>query len=178
MKRQHPISQLARTCSASTTVCVGQSYEVTTPTVATLGTNLVSYWNLDEASGTRADAVGANPLTAINNPGQAAGVVGQAVQPNAASHQALQVSSASTLTGGDTNFAMALWFYVDQPQYQILLSKDAGSASQLEYLLELTSSNGLRFYVSASASCFVSKYIWRGMLFRGFDAWVYPTCNR
>jgi hypothetical protein len=42
------------------------------------------YWKLDEASATRYDATGTNPLAATNSPGQVAGVVGSAVQLNGA----------------------------------------------------------------------------------------------
>jgi hypothetical protein len=45
-------------------------------------TGLTSYFRLDEASGIRADAMGVNTLTAINNPGSAVGKVGNAVSLN------------------------------------------------------------------------------------------------
>lgn len=41
--------------------------------------NLISYYKMDEASGTRADSTTNWPLTAVNNPGSAAGIIGNGV---------------------------------------------------------------------------------------------------
>lgn len=50
----------------------------TAPVVHPLLTDLVSYWRLEEASGTRYDSYGTNHLTEVNTVGQVAGKVGNA----------------------------------------------------------------------------------------------------
>jgi hypothetical protein len=68
------------------------SYNATAP-VHLLNT-LISYWKLDETSGTRADSQGANPLTAVNPTGSATGKIGNG---------ALFVPASSTVLDHMTN---------------------------------------------------------------------------
>jgi hypothetical protein len=62
---------------------------VTGLVMSTLVNGLVSYWKLDEASGTRVDAVGTNHLTPTNAPIGALGKIGNACDFEADSTQFL-----------------------------------------------------------------------------------------
>lgn len=74
---------------------------------------LVSYWSLNEASGTRLDRHGTNHLTDNNTVGQAAGKVGQAAQFVAANSEYLSISDNASLRAGNTSFTIAAWVWAD-----------------------------------------------------------------
>lgn len=56
---------------------------------------IVSYWPLDEASGTRSDLIGTNHLSPINSPASAAGLVGTATDFESSSSQYLKIVNAA-----------------------------------------------------------------------------------
>ena len=75
-----------------------------------LNNGIVSFWNLDEASGARADGPGANPLLEVNGPiGSTTGVEGDAATFVGASNQILEVASTSVLMGPPGSFSVAGW---------------------------------------------------------------------
>lgn len=76
-------------------------------------TNLISYWPLDEASGTRSDAYGSNHLTDNNTVGQAAGKVGNAADFIAANLEYLNRADNALLSMGDIDFTLACWVWVN-----------------------------------------------------------------
>ena len=49
--------------------------------------DMISFWELEESSGTRADAHGAHTLTDNNTVGQGTGVVGNCADLNSAQHR-------------------------------------------------------------------------------------------
>jgi hypothetical protein len=69
---------------------------------------LISYWTLDEATGTRVDSHGTNPLTPINAPIGAAGKVGNGVDLETGSSQYLSYDDPAPVNNDD--FTYALWF--------------------------------------------------------------------
>ena len=71
-------------------------------------TGLVSYWKLDETTGTRVDSVGTNHLTPTNAPGSAAGKIGTACDFESTSSQYLSHADPTPL--GDEDFTYSLWF--------------------------------------------------------------------
>jgi hypothetical protein len=71
---------------------------------------LVSYWKLDETSGTRADSVGSNHLTDNNTVGYAAGKIGNAASFVQANNEYL--SKSGLLLGGLSAFTVSGWLYV------------------------------------------------------------------
>ena len=79
--------------------------------------SLISFWELEEASGTRVDAVtaSANDLTANNTPGSAAGKVGTAlsctrdVPYNSATVEFLSRADNASLSVGDIDFTICCW---------------------------------------------------------------------
>lgn len=76
-------------------------------------TNLVSFWSLDETSGTRNDAHGSNHLTDNNTVTQAVGKVGNAAQFTAANSEYLSAGDNDGLDVGTGDFSTALWIYAD-----------------------------------------------------------------
>lgn len=72
---------------------------------------LESYWPLDEASGTRADAHGANHLTDNNTVGSATGKIGNAALFVAANSENLSHADNASLSLGDEDFTVAAWIH-------------------------------------------------------------------
>lgn len=83
------------------------------PAVDPLRRDLVAYWRLDEASGTRYDAVGTSHLSQTNGVGQADGKLGKAASFVAANSQYLSCADNTALSMGDIDFTIAAWAYLD-----------------------------------------------------------------
>ena len=90
---------------------------------ATLTNGLVSYWTLDEASGTRADSVGSNDLTDNNTVGNVAGVFNDAANFISANSESLLRSSQITDWQGE--WTIATWFKQSTEQNHELISIDS-----------------------------------------------------
>jgi hypothetical protein len=85
-----------------------------------LRTNLISFWELEAASGTRVDAVvaSANDLTDTNTVTQSTGKVGQAAQFTGANNESLHRVHNASLTTGDIEQTFCVWVYLDsKPGY-------------------------------------------------------------
>lgn len=76
--------------------------------------SLISYWKLDEASGTRYDSHGTNDLTDNNTVGSATGKVGNAADFIYANTESLTKSDNSDLSVGDIDFTICAWVKFDQ----------------------------------------------------------------
>src|SRR5215217_5866024 len=74
-----------------------------------LQNNLVGYWTLGEASGTRNDSIGSNHLTSNNGVGQTTGKQGSAASFVRASSQYLSITDNAALSTGDIDFAVGVW---------------------------------------------------------------------
>lgn len=74
---------------------------------------LISYWKLEEASGTRVDSYGTNDLTDNNTVTQAEGKLGQAAQFTRANSEYLSIADNASLSTGDIDFTMAVWVSPD-----------------------------------------------------------------
>lgn len=74
-------------------------------------TNLISYWKLEEASGTRADSHGSHNLTDNNTVTQAGGKSGNAAEFLRANQEYLSVASHANFTPGAGSFSFTLWVY-------------------------------------------------------------------
>lgn len=107
----------------------------------TLTLSLISYWKMEEASGTRDDAVGSNDLTPTNAPGNAAGKLGNAAAFVGASSQQLTKTSNAGLQTGNIDFTIAAWVYPESVTgTQCIIAKtdeDTGNANGYEYMLYL-----------------------------------------
>lgn len=97
--------------------------------------NLVSYWSLDEASGTRVDSHGSNNLTDNNTVGSTTGVVSNAASFVAANSEYLSHASNTDLQTGDIDFTLAAWAKLNtKGAYETVVSKDQYDTSR-EYLV-------------------------------------------
>jgi hypothetical protein len=77
--------------------------------VSTLYTGLVSYWKMDEASGTRSDSVGTNHLTDNNTVTSGAGILGTAGTYVAGNGEFLSVADNPTISFADNDFSFSVW---------------------------------------------------------------------
>lgn len=106
--------------------------------VSPLLTNLISYWSLEEASGTRNDAHGTNHLTDNNSVTQTTGKVGNAAQFVRANSESLSRTSNASLQAGDIDLTMACWVYLaSNSEFQGIAGKWAVSPNK-EYMLNYT----------------------------------------
>jgi len=122
-------------------------------------TGLVSFWKLDEASGSRADSHGSNTLTDNNTVGQGASITAApystAADMVAANSEFLSDTDNAELSTGDVNFCFSFWVKFDSvSQNQPVLCKAVSpwSATNEEYRLLLLSSGTLRWRVSDGVS--------------------------
>lgn len=113
------------------------------PAPSSLLTGLVAYWQLEEASGNRADATGrGNTLAPTNTPGNAAGRVSNAVQFVAASSQDLHATSNADMQIGDNTATIACWAYLDTKTVErTVLCKYGGAAANWEYGIRYNATN-------------------------------------
>ena len=76
--------------------------------------NLVAYWRLEEASGSRVDATGrGNTLTSNSAVGVVAGRVNSGASFIASSGQYLSIADNADLSTGNIDFTVAAWVYFD-----------------------------------------------------------------
>jgi len=127
---------------------------VATAVPSTLLDNIVAYWKLDEASGTREDSVGSNDLTDNNTVTQAQGKVDEAAQftneyPNP--YEYLSHADNADLSTGDIDFTIAAWVYGDRTpesnEYWGIVTKDSDSDSREYFLIWNGNENRFHFRV-------------------------------
>lgn len=117
----------------------------TVDTGGTLDNGLVSYWKLDEASGTRVDSKGGINLTSGLRVTQ---IIGEKVGNSAGfSGSPVLQSSSSALQTGDTSFTFAGWFRINSNYIQMPFGKTSTTASQREYRLQYHTSRRFDFEV-------------------------------
>lgn len=118
----------------------------------TLTLSLVSYWQLEEVSGTRVDSFGDNDLTPTNSPVNATGIVGNAVALVGSSSQQLVVANNATLQSGNIDHTIAAWFYPTTLTSGCIVTKndvDVGfNAAGYEWMLYQVSNTKVRFLVA------------------------------
>lgn len=119
---------------------------------------LVAYWPLDEASGTRRDAWGANHLTDNASVGQAVGKVAGAAQFTAASNNYLSCSGTGALALGDIDLTLACWAYFDTlSANRDLLAQTDTTGNQRGYALFFrVTGTMLRFQASTDGVTFIT----------------------
>jgi hypothetical protein len=76
-------------------------------------TGLISWWSLDETSGTRADSHGTNDLTDVNTVGYASGKISNAGDFEADNNESLYIASNSDVTTGNIDFTFCGWAYFE-----------------------------------------------------------------
>jgi hypothetical protein len=90
-------------------VAASRPKSLSAPAASTLLLGLVSYWPLEEASGTRYDVVGTNHLTDNNTVTSAAGKVDTSAEFTAANSESLSINSNTSIQCGDIDFTFAAW---------------------------------------------------------------------
>jgi len=117
--------------------------------------NLVSYWKLDEASGTREDAHGSNDLTDNNTVVSDPGKINDAAEFVDANSESLTHASNSDLQGGDTDWTFAAWVkFNDLSGEPGIASKDGewglyystGNGRLQGYIVDTTPANNHAFF--------------------------------
>ena len=117
--------------------------------------NLISWWKLDETSGTRYDAHGSNDLSDINTVGYAAGKKGNAANFTAANTEYLKIDDNASLSFANESFTIVSWckFKTVAAAGQVILGKwDYGYGKNEYVLLKLGSEYQLSFVVSSGGA--------------------------
>ncbi len=120
-----------------------------------LSDSLISFWELEEASGTRADAKGSNPLADNNTVTSAAAIVGTGAVTTAANLEYLSAASNASLQMGDIDFTIAGWFKVNINASSGLVTKDSDAPSSRDYTLDWESGS-YRFYFNGGGTSIVT----------------------
>jgi len=120
---------------------------------ATLTDGLVSYWTLDEASGTRADSVGTNHLTDNNTVTSVAGVFNDAASFVAANSEYLShVDDGAALSiDGDKTFAAWVYRTTAGANMAIVSQRTSGNGA---YQLYFDTADKLHAYITDSVAGF------------------------
>lgn len=127
---------------------------------STLLTSLVSWWSLDEASGSRADSHGSNTLTDNNTVTQATGKVSNAGQFTYANSEWLSKATPTGVNGGNTDWTIQAWVYADSfsggsdkfPGIVILGGAGLLGAGDNDYLLVHDNGDTFEFFSSNGSS--------------------------
>lgn len=123
-------------------------------THSTLTTGLVSYWELEETSGTRTDSHGSNDLTDNNTVTSGTGIIGNGADFTASNSESLSITDASQ-TGLDITGDISISFWVNietdpvSSGAMFFIDKgNTGGASTRGYMVYIYESSGniiLRF---------------------------------
>jgi hypothetical protein len=128
-------------------------------------TDLVSFWKLDEASGTRVDAFGSNDLTDNNTVGQATSLTGVPYtegadfEKNNTEYLSISDASQSWLSPLSSDFSVSVWVKFESlpggSAFAIIGQDDYGTGTSTDrsWLLSyLTTTNRFTFYLFGGAS--------------------------
>lgn len=101
--------------------------------------SLISYWKLDEASGSRDDSHGTNHLTDNGSVGSGTGKIGTAADITTTTY--LSCADNAALSTGDIDFTISVWCKADSfsGAYGQVLSKWSTDDANNEYLIDYTS---------------------------------------
>ena len=125
-------------------------------------TNLVSYWKLDEASGSRADSHGSNTLTDDSTVGSTAGKIGNAANFVAASTDSLSCADNASLRLSGTDASISLWVKLATKAATQMLVTKWNFGFNLEYAIDyVTGTDRLRLSIgngSANFHAFADSY--------------------
>jgi len=115
-------------------------------------TGLVSYWKLNEASGTRVDSVGSNNLTDNNTVTRVLGKQSGAANFTSANSEYLSIASNDSLNVGGTSFTFVYWVNLKDKaasNYAFVSKYDQSLTNQLSYYTDfIQSTDRFRFVIS------------------------------
>jgi len=97
--------------------------------------NLISYWKLDETSGTRYDSKGSNDLTDNNSVLYGTGKIGNAADFEASNSEYLSHADSVSLSFGNEDFTVAGWVKLESTVYGAIASKWDSHLFDREYML-------------------------------------------
>lgn len=115
-----------------------------------LSTNLVSVWELEEASGTRVDSHGSNDLSDNNTVGQGTGIQGNCADFEVTNGEYLDIAHASqTGLQPSGSFSFAAWIQFESTnltEYHIFSKFKGGAAADRAYRFLYQPSNNRWFF--------------------------------
>lgn len=119
-----------------------------------LASGLVSYWALDEASGTRNDSHGSNHLTDNATVAGTTGKISNAADFEAGNSEYLSLASNADVQTGDIDFTFAAWVNLESAAgLRTILSKFNNTSNLREYLLDYSATTSrFRFTVSSNGT--------------------------
>lgn len=117
-------------------------------------TNMISYWSLDQATGTRLDSKSTNHLTDKNTVTSTTGKIGAAAEFNSANSERLFKTDNAELSTGDIQFYVAAWVYatLDDGTAQCVVSKGGASGDRSWELHANWATNKFDFTVYSNAN--------------------------
>ena len=128
-EEQNPVHMYNSVGEYTVTLNIASPRGIDTFTDVVHATGLLSLWKLEEASGTRADAIGNNDLTDINSTGSVAGVDGDAADFVAASLNYLEGGLVDI--GGTSGFSAAfLVKLTTKSNFEHLIGVDDGASGR------------------------------------------------
>lgn len=113
---------------------------------STLVNDLVSYWSLDEESGTRVDSVGSADLTDNNTVLYDTGVNGNAASFVGINAEELTLDDTDSVQPGSSGMTWAFWLKAGAAAYQYWMSKGIG-ANQFAPLFGCQTGGAVDFYI-------------------------------
>jgi hypothetical protein len=127
-------------------------------------TGLASYWKLEEASGTRADAHGDLDFdTIIGAPGNGVGKSGNAIDLSGGKNY-LDTSTETTAFDGATNLSISVWVKNTSTTVGVYLGQFAATG----WLFQVASGNLLRFFnggTSTTKTSYATTGSWVNIIF-------------
>ena len=117
-------------------------------------TSLISYWRMDETSGTRVDVHGSNDFTDNNTVGSRAGVIGNGAVFVRANSESLSVANNSDLQSGNVDWWVNYWMVIDSKPGDMQLFTRRESGTVIEFWSFWTSPDriGTNIYNGASTA--------------------------
>jgi hypothetical protein len=118
-----------------------------------LTTNLISFWEFEEASGSRVDQPGTNDLFPSGTPlpGNAAGLVGNAATLTLTAQQYFSIVSNTDVQCGDIDFTFAGWIYGNTLTGTYLVCKDNGTNRDYYFYFDSTAAQFAVFIAGPTA---------------------------
>jgi len=129
------------------------------PNATNLTNNLIAYWKLNEASGTRFDSYGGNHLTDFGGVGQTGGIKNQAANFILGNSSFLLINNTATLATGDIDFSISTWIYLNSTartlEVPIVSKRDysqpyGGVDSSVVLMLHMNGSDGSTTFTDES----------------------------
>jgi concanavalin A-like lectin/glucanase superfamily protein len=134
-------------------------------TLAAKAASVAAAWTLDEASGTRADQVGAIDLTDNNTVLSAAGMFSNAADFEAANSESLSVTDNATVSTGDIDFMFRCWIKIESLDATgVIVIKGDTVTSTCDYALYVGTDGTLNFRVMNPAASLFTTVAWSATL--------------